>query len=173
MITNQTRSCSARESSNSPFTSSIMDTDPSGSGQWRFAQAFGDKGDVEEITEGTNYICYHRTPHSHHSSSLTTADIISTVEFDHTGHYLVTGDKGGRVVLFERNDTVSTSNLAYLLRSSISRKRVASTNFIQNFNRTNQNLIISNLSKSKKKLTRSNGVGGRILRTFSYPRTVS
>ena len=35
------------------------------------------------------------------------ADIISTVEFDHTGDYLATGDKGGRVVLFERNDSVS------------------------------------------------------------------
>ena len=37
----------------------------------------------------------------------TIADIISTVEFDHTGNYLATGDKGGRVVLFERNETVS------------------------------------------------------------------
>lgn len=37
------------------------------------------------------------------------ADIISTVEFDHTGNYLATGDKGGRVVLFERNETVSGS----------------------------------------------------------------
>lgn len=36
----------------------------------------------------------------------TPADIISTVEFDHTGNYLATGDKGGRVVLFERNETV-------------------------------------------------------------------
>lgn len=34
------------------------------------------------------------------------ADIISAVEFDHTGDYLATGDKGGRVVLFERNDGV-------------------------------------------------------------------
>jgi hypothetical protein len=37
------------------------------------------------------------------------ADIISTVEFDQTGNYLATGDKGGRVVLFERNETVSLS----------------------------------------------------------------
>ncbi|KAF8507975.1 protein phosphatase 2A regulatory subunit PR55 [Hysterangium stoloniferum] len=59
-------------------------SDASGSGQWRFAQCFGDKGEVEDITE---------------------ADIISTVEFDHTGDYLATGDKGGRVVLFERNDS--------------------------------------------------------------------
>lgn len=26
--------------------------DPSGSGGWRFAQCFGDKGEVEDITEG-------------------------------------------------------------------------------------------------------------------------
>lgn len=29
-----------------------MDSDASGSGGWRFAQCFGDKGDVEDITEG-------------------------------------------------------------------------------------------------------------------------
>lgn len=38
------------------------------------------------------------------------ADIISAVEFDHTGDYLATGDKGGRVVLFERNDGVKKKN---------------------------------------------------------------
>ena len=37
------------------------------------------------------------------------ADIISTVEFDHTGNYLATGDKGGRVVLFERNESVGVA----------------------------------------------------------------
>ncbi|TPX34393.1 hypothetical protein SmJEL517_g02950 [Synchytrium microbalum] len=50
---------------------------------WKFAQCFGDKGEVEDVTE---------------------ADIISAVEFDDTGDYLATGDKGGRVVLFERNE---------------------------------------------------------------------
>lgn len=50
---------------------------------WKFSQCFGDKGDIENITE---------------------ADIISTVEFDHTGEFLATGDRGGRVVLFERNE---------------------------------------------------------------------
>jgi hypothetical protein len=39
--------------------------------------------------------------------TFSTADIISTVEFDHTGNYLATGDKGGRVVLFERNESVN------------------------------------------------------------------
>ena len=48
---------------------------------WRFAQCFGDKGDIDDIPK---------------------ADIISTVEFDPTGDYLATGDKGGRVVMFER-----------------------------------------------------------------------
>lgn len=51
---------------------------------WKFSQCFGDKGDIENITE---------------------ADIISTVEFDHTGEFLATGDRGGRVVLFERNES--------------------------------------------------------------------
>lgn len=41
---------------------------------------------------------------------LLAADIISTVEFDHTGDYLATGDKGGRVVLFERNESVSSES---------------------------------------------------------------
>ena len=51
-------------------------------------------------------------PHSSNRShaarrrSPPTADIISTVEFDSTGNYLATGDKGGRVVLFERNEMV-------------------------------------------------------------------
>ncbi|KAF7510925.1 Protein phosphatase PP2A regulatory subunit B [Endocarpon pusillum] len=58
-----------------------------GTPTWKFTQCFGDKGDVEDITE---------------------ADIISTVEFDHTGNYLATGDKGGRVVLFERNESKKT-----------------------------------------------------------------
>ncbi len=39
-------------------------------------------------------------------NSALLADIISTVEFDSTGNYLATGDKGGRVVLFERNEMV-------------------------------------------------------------------
>ncbi|KAG1453462.1 hypothetical protein G6F46_006861 [Rhizopus delemar] len=51
---------------------------------WKFAQCFGDKGDSDNITD---------------------ADIISTVEFNQTGDYLATGDKGGRIVLFERNES--------------------------------------------------------------------
>ncbi len=32
--------------------------DPSSSGGWRFAQCFGDKGDVEDITEGMLDLIY-------------------------------------------------------------------------------------------------------------------
>ena len=35
----------------------------------------------------------------------TEADIISTVEFNHDGEFLATGDKGGRVVIFQRDGT--------------------------------------------------------------------
>lgn len=40
-------------------------------------------------------------------SVLFTADIISTVEFNYTGDLLATGDKGGRVVIFQREQEVS------------------------------------------------------------------
>lgn len=59
---------------------------------WKFSQCFGDKGDIENITE---------------------ADIISTVEFNDTGDFLATGDKGGRVVLFERNPSKKKQNCEY------------------------------------------------------------
>uniref|UniRef100_A0A673AJV6 Protein phosphatase 2 regulatory subunit Bgamma n=1 Tax=Sphaeramia orbicularis TaxID=375764 RepID=A0A673AJV6_9TELE len=39
---------------------------------------------------------------------VTEADIISTVEFNHTGELLATGDKGGRVVIFQREPEVCT-----------------------------------------------------------------
>jgi len=82
---------------------------------WKFTQCFGDKGDVEDITEGmidfwdsctisNEYLEINRFRQE--LTRLHEADIISTVEFDQTGNYLATGDKGGRVVLFERNDTV-------------------------------------------------------------------
>lgn len=37
------------------------------------------------------------------------ADVISAVEFDSDGSYLATGDKGGRVVLFEKVSTQPVS----------------------------------------------------------------
>lgn len=36
-------------------------------------------------------------------------DIISAIEFDKSGDHLATGDRGGRVVLFERTDTKDVS----------------------------------------------------------------
>ena len=43
-------------------------------------------------------------------------DIISAIEFDKSGDHLATGDKGGRVVLFERTDVrdVSTTYLNFV-----------------------------------------------------------
>ncbi|CAN1217990.1 Serine/threonine protein phosphatase 2A 55 kDa regulatory subunit B beta isoform, partial [Linum perenne] len=42
---------------------------------------------------------------SYFFSCLLAVDIISAIEFDKTGDHLATGDRGGRVVLFERTDT--------------------------------------------------------------------
>lgn len=72
------------------------------------------------------------------------ADIISTVEFDHTGNYLATGDKGGRVVLFERNETVFAFQPlnTWLDELTQNRKKPASTNSTRNSNPTNLNSTI-------------------------------
>lgn len=85
-------------------------------------RCFGDKGDVEDITEGSSQSTESRHAELPFAPAArlvalplvadqlgAPADIISTVEFDHTGNYLATGDKGGRVVLFERNETVRWS----------------------------------------------------------------
>lgn len=77
------------------------------------------------------------------------ADIISTVEFDQTGNYLATGDKGGRVVLFERNETVRCCPAPRSLASSAAlsstdfdpRKRHANTSSTQSSSHTSRSLI--------------------------------
>ena len=48
------------------------------------AQCFGEKDADEEFSD---------------------ADVLSAVEFDDTGDFLATGDKGGRIVIFERADS--------------------------------------------------------------------
>jgi serine/threonine-protein phosphatase 2A regulatory subunit B len=46
------------------------------------------------------------------------ADIISAVEFDFDGQHLATGDRGGRVVLFEKVNTQPVSRLRGWPRAS-------------------------------------------------------
>ena len=46
-------------------------------------------------------------------------DIISAIEFDKTGDHLATGDRGGRVVLFERTDTKDVRVVNLYLNSVI------------------------------------------------------
>ncbi|KAK9112963.1 hypothetical protein Scep_020482 [Stephania cephalantha] len=51
--------------------------------EWKFSQVFGERTAGEDVQE---------------------VDIISAIEFDKSGEHLATGDRGGRVVLFERTD---------------------------------------------------------------------
>ncbi|KAL8252433.1 hypothetical protein R6Q59_036126 [Mikania micrantha] len=59
------------------------DGGPPPSLDWKFSQVFGERTAGEEVQE---------------------VDIISAIEFDRSGDHLATGDRGGRVVLFERTD---------------------------------------------------------------------
>ena len=43
---------------------------------------------------------------AHFMRFVIAADVLSAVEFDSTGRFLATGDKGGRIVLFENNGDV-------------------------------------------------------------------
>lgn len=43
------------------------------------------------------------------------ADLISCVEFNHDGELLATGDKGGRVVIFQRDPMVNKLNTFFKL----------------------------------------------------------
>lgn len=47
-----------------------------------------------------------RTP----GETVDDADIISAMNFDTSGNFLATGDKGGRVVIFERNHNPDKTN---------------------------------------------------------------
>lgn len=61
-----------------------MTTLGAGSGaEWGFSQCFGDKADADELTD---------------------ADIVTVVQFNETGEYLATGDRGGRIVVFRWED---------------------------------------------------------------------
>ena len=39
------------------MASPMMDADGSGSNGWKFAQCFGDKGDIEEVADG-NFVAF-------------------------------------------------------------------------------------------------------------------
>ena len=47
---------------------------------------------------------------------VTEADIISCVEFNQDGDLLATGDKGGRVVIFQRDPQVGATTIAQHIR---------------------------------------------------------
>ena len=50
---------------------------------WRYAQCFGDR----------------------EAETCVDADKLTAVQHSHTGRFLATGDKGGRVVIFERAES--------------------------------------------------------------------
>lgn len=82
--------------------------DSGGEAQWYFSQV---KGTMEE--------------------EVNEADIISTVEFNEDGELLATGDKGGRIVIFQR-DQPSKSQLQHQIHNLNSSNSSLNNNFLRN-----------------------------------------
>jgi len=65
---------------------------------------------VNGITSGETQWCFSQVKGAVEEDDVTEADIISCVEFNHDGELLATGDKGGRVVIFQQDgDKLSKS----------------------------------------------------------------
>jgi len=57
--------------------------------EWKFSQVFGEgRGSVEDVSD---------------------IDVLSAIEFDDTGDFIAVGDRGGRIVIFEREDKTEKS----------------------------------------------------------------
>ncbi|KAJ8753613.1 hypothetical protein K2173_022854 [Erythroxylum novogranatense] len=63
--------------------SSGESSSPSAPLEWKFSQVFGERAPSEEVLD---------------------VDMISAIEFDKSGDYLAVGDRGGRIVMFQRED---------------------------------------------------------------------
>ncbi|GAU27400.1 hypothetical protein TSUD_356350 [Trifolium subterraneum] len=86
--------------------------------EWKFSQVFGERAAGEEVQEvldtfdatplldyGGGDLDLAKEPLFLCSQKPCFLDIISAIEFDKSGDHLATGDRGGRVVLFERTDS--------------------------------------------------------------------
>lgn len=51
--------------------------------EWKFFQVFGEGRNAEDVTD---------------------VDVVSAIEFDESGDYIAVGDRGGRIVMFERDE---------------------------------------------------------------------
>ncbi len=64
---------------------------------WKFSQCFGERTAIEDLNE---------------------ADLISAVEFDKSGSFLATGDRGGRIVVFELDGHNGVESIAEAVGSA-------------------------------------------------------
>ena len=72
--------------------------------QWTFSQVFGESrntlDDVQDV------------------------DVVSAIEFDDSGDFIAVGDKGGRIVLFEREVTQHTHQINFFCYFSKIQKKI-------------------------------------------------
>ena len=63
---------------------------------------------LSQKEERLYFTIVYNLPLKEFNSIFPSADIISTVQFNHDGEFLATGDKGGRVVIFQKDLGVCT-----------------------------------------------------------------
>lgn len=66
---------------------------------WKLSQAFGDKPRPEDLTDGANS---HLLIIIVFSYRFPLADIVTALDFDSSGNFIASGDKGGRIRIYER-----------------------------------------------------------------------
>lgn len=105
--------------------------DSGGEAQWYFSQVKGTM--EEEVNEGCHFdtfwtmLSFGYFIRFSFNDWMKAADIISTVEFNEDGELLATGDKGGRIVIFQR-DQPSKSQLQHQIHNM----NTSPNNFIRN-----------------------------------------
>lgn len=163
-----------------------MDQDASSSGGWRFAQCFGDKGEVEDITEGrsgsfspaatfglASYRLLHTPqPTSSRPSSLTRQETTSPQVIRVAASSCSNAMRWYVACLTAPARSSNQSCGAHSPHLTQNRKRAANISSTRSSSRMSPNSTTSSHWRSRRRSTRSSGASDRTLHTSSCPLTV-
>lgn len=131
----------------------VLDADQSG---WRFAQCFGDKGEV------STSLRYNLMQHlAHLSLSVSTLPVIHAHSKSKRSQRQTSSRPSSSTTPAHTLQQATREDASSFLSVTRARSRRASTSFTLNFSPTNQSLTISSRSRLRKRSTRLDGAGDR------------